>query len=65
MRKNKAKINKDTIHKNIKRVYRYYKVGDKVILNNNIAFKYKTSYKGTFDITQCWNNGTVTLQYGV
>ena len=34
------------------------------MLINNTAYKYETSYKGTFLITQCWFSGTVTLQYG-
>ena len=34
------------------------------MLNNNYALKYKTTYKGQFEITHCWTNVTVTLQYG-
>ena len=34
------------------------------MLNNNAAYKYETPYKGPFVITQCWTNGTVTIQYG-
>ena len=41
-----------------------YKVGDKVTLKNQIVYEYKTLYKGTFVITQCFTNGTVILQYG-
>ena len=62
--KNQTQINKENIHKNIKRVDHDYKVGDKFMLNNTTAYKYKTPFKGPFVITQCWNNGTVTLQYG-
>ena len=54
-------INKDITIKNINKVYHDYQVGDKLILNNNAAFKYKTSYKGPFVITQCWTNGTFIL----
>ena len=34
------------------------------MLNNNAAFKYYTPYKGSFEITQCWINYTVTLHCG-
>ena len=61
---NQTQINKDNIGKNRKRVDHDYKVGYKVILNNHYAYKYETPYKGPFLITQCWTNGTVTLQYG-
>ena len=33
------------------------------MLNNNAAFKYETPYKGLFEITLCWNNGTFILNY--
>ena len=32
------------------------------MLANNTAYKYETTYKVPFVITQCWTNGTVTLQ---
>ena len=32
------------------------------MLNNSAAYKYETPYKGPFVITQCWTNGTITLQ---
>ena len=41
-----------------------YKVGDKVMLNNNAALKYETPYKDPFGINQCWANVTVLLQFG-
>ena len=33
------------------------------MLTNNAAYKYETPYNRPFVITQCWTNGTVTLQY--
>ena len=57
-------INKYNIHKNIKQIDHGYEARDKVMLNNHDAYKYETSYKGSFLITQCWTNGTVTIQYG-
>ena len=42
------KINKENIQENIKRVDHDYKVKDKVMLDNNDAFKYDTPYKGPF-----------------
>ena len=60
-----AKINKENTRKKIKRVYHYYKVGDKVMLNNNATLKYERLYTGIFEITKCCINGTVTLKYGL
>ena len=34
------------------------------MLNDHAANRYETPYKGLFLITKCWNNGTVSLQYG-
>ena len=34
------------------------------MLNNNTDFRYETPYTNPFEITQCYTNGTVTLQYG-
>ena len=56
--------NRYHIRENSKIVDHYYKVGDKVMLNNNDAYKYETPYKGPFMITQCWTNGAFTLQCG-
>ena len=57
-------INKYNIRKNIKIVDHYDKVGDKVVITNNAAYKYGTPYNGPSLIAQCWTNGMVTLQYG-
>ena len=48
MQQSKANIMKKYIHKNIKRVDYYYKVNDKVIINNKYAYKYKTLYMGPY-----------------
>ena len=34
------------------------------MLTNHTAYKYETPYKVTFVITQCFTNGTITLQCG-
>ena len=57
-------MNKSNVYENNKRVNHDYKVGDKVIINNNDAYKYETPYKVLFLIEQCWTNGMVTLQCG-
>ena len=62
--KNQTQTNKDNICQNNKRVDHDYKVGDKVVLTNNSAYKYETTYNGPFLKTQYWTNGTVTLQCG-
>ena len=59
-----TQINEHNIRKNNKGVDHDYKSGDKVMLTNNSAYKYATPYNGTFVITQCWTNETVTLQCG-
>ena len=41
-----------------------YKVGDKIMHDNHAGYKYETPYNVPFVITQCWTNGTVTLQCG-
>ena len=57
-------INRDNARENKHRVDYDYEVGDKVVLLNHTAYKYKTPYKGPFVITQCFTNATVKLQYG-
>ena len=39
-------INKYIIHENRERVDYEYKVGDKLIVNNEAAYKYDTPYNG-------------------
>ena len=34
------------------------------MLTSHAAYKYETTYMGSFVITQCFTNGTVILQYG-
>ena len=34
------------------------------MLNNNAVLRYEIPYKCPFEITKCWTNGTITLQYG-
>ena len=46
--KNQTQIDKDNIRENSKRAERDYKVGDKVVLDDNFAFEYETPYKGQF-----------------
>ena len=61
---NKTKIDKYNIHKNSRIVYHNFKVVDKLILNDNSAFKFETLYKGPLSITQCCTNVMVALQMG-
>ena len=58
------KNNRDNARENKHRVGYAYKVVDKVMLNYHTAYKYETSYKVPFVITQCFTNCTVNLQYG-
>ena len=59
-----TKINKNNIRKSSKIVDHDYKVGKKVMLTNNYAFKYEIPHNIPFEVNQCWTNGTVTLQCG-
>ena len=55
------KMNSDDNRGNFNRVEYYYIVGDKVMLNNKSFYKWKTLYKGPYEITQIWTNVTATL----
>ena len=57
-------INKYSIHENIERVDYDYNVGDKLIVNNEAAYKYETPYNGPSEISKYWANGMVTLKLG-
>ena len=57
-------MNRDNTRENKPRVDYDYKVEDKVMINNHTAYKYETPYNGPFVITQCFTNGSVSLQYG-
>ena len=57
-----AQIYTFNIRENNKKDYHDCKVGDRVILNNSTAYKYKTAYKGTFVITHFCPNSTIKLQ---
>ena len=59
--KKQTQTNKDNVRKNINIVNHNYKIRDKVMLVNNTAYKYETTYSGPFVITKCWTNGMVTL----
>ena len=55
-------IEKDVICENSTIIYHDYRVGDQITINNNTAFKYKTPFKGPYEIDQTWTSGTVTIQ---
>ena len=61
--KKQTKINRDNTRENKHRVDYDYKVRDNVMLTNHTAYKYETPYNALFVMTQCFNNGTVMLQY--
>src|SRR5687767_7612144 len=62
---NKQKlIDKNSKLENAKRVEHTYKVGDLVLLRRGTENKYKTPYKGPFDILQVNDNGTFRLKIG-
>ena len=56
--------NEYKIHKNSKRVDHEHMIIYRFMLNNIDDIKYETLYKESFGKTKCWNNVTVTLQYG-
>ena len=55
-------IEKDVIRKKITRTDHYYRVGDKVMVRRNQAYKYETSFQSPFEIVQMWTNITVTIR---
>ena len=54
-------LEKGLIHKNSTRIDYDYRVGDKVMVRRNKAYKYKTPFQGPYEIVQMWTNGTITL----
>ena len=56
-----TQINEYNIRENNKIFDHDYKARDKVMLNNNTAYKYETPYKGLLLITQCCTNFKVIL----
>ena len=56
-------MSKDIILENRNQVDHNYKVGDKIILNKHVAYKYEMPYWGPFAITRCYTNSIVSLQY--
>ena len=64
LQRNKTQINKDSIYENNKIVDHDQKVRDKIILNNNTAYKYETPYKVPFVIIilQC---GATKIKYNI
>ena len=62
--KNQVQINKYDIRKNRHIVDYDYTVGYNIMLNNHTEYKYETPYKVKFVLTQCFTNGTVSLQCG-
>ena len=63
LQKQKQIIRYSTRENKYRAVYDY-KVGDKFIITYHAAYKYEMPYKVPFVIIQCFNNGTVNLQYG-
>ena len=61
---NQTQINKDVIRENTTRIDHDYKVEDKVITTNRSAYKYKTLFKGLYEIVQMCTNGAITLRTG-
>src|SRR5687767_3365437 len=60
---NKQKlIDRNNKLENTKFVEHTYKIGDQVLLRRGTENKYKTPYKGLFDILQVNYNGTVCLK---
>ena len=60
-KKKQTQINRDNNRENKYRAGNDYKVGDNAMLSNHNSYKYQTSHKGPFVITQCFTNGTVKL----
>ena len=59
-----AQIDKDVIFENTTRVNNNYIVKDKVITLTKSVYKYKTPFRGPYEIYHTWTNVTVTLRMG-
>ena len=59
-----TQINKDVNCENTTKIDRNDRLGDKVMTKNGSVYKYKTPFRGPYEIVQTWTNGTVTLQTG-
>jgi hypothetical protein len=49
---------------NNKRIQHKYKVGDQVLMRNKLARKLELPYKGPFNVTDVFRNGTIRVQIG-
>ena len=58
-------IDKDVICKNSTRIDHDYRVEDQVTTRIKSVYKYKTPFKGTYEIFHTWTNRTVALKTGV
>ena len=57
-------INKNNQRKNNKRKEHRYQVGDRVLLLNKLARKLELPYRGPYEITEVFRNGTVQVDTG-
>ena len=65
IRQRKQKLIKNNnARENSTRVQHKYRVGDKVLMRNKLARKLELPYKGPFEITDVFRNGTVRVQIG-
>ena len=60
----KTQINKYVTRENTTRIDHDYIVGDKILIKNKSAYKYKNLFRGQYEIVQTWTNVTVALQMG-
>ena len=56
------KIVKDIMCDNSTRIDYNYKIGYKVMVRKNQAYKYETAFQGVYEIIQTWTNGTFTIK---
>ena len=54
----------EVIQEYANRINYNYRLGDKVITLTMSVYKYRTPYRGPYEIVNTWKNGTVTLRIG-
>ena len=57
-------INKNNENENKKRIPHKYAIGDKILIRNRQARKMELPYKGPYEITYVFTNGTVRVRLG-
>ena len=59
-----VQVEKHVTREKSTRIEHHYRVEDRFMISKNKPFKYKTSFKGLYEIIQTWTNRTFNLRTG-